>query len=396
MLIGPTCRRCGSWPSCSPGSRACGGGPARRPPRRGRGPELALLDALAADAAAGHVAPHPLTAGAVGALLAAGLGRDPEPEFVSACHRATAGNPFLVGQLVAALAEDGVAPTAGAGARIETLGARWAGRWILGRLGRLPPPAQQLARALAVLEHGELAHAAALAGLDEEAAVAAADALRPPGSSRRDGRCGSRTRSCAPASIRSWARPSGRPGTGRAARVLAAAHAEHERVAEHLLAADPAGDPWVVDRLVSAAAMPRARARPSRRPSTCGARSGAARVRPPARRLLLELGMPRTTRATRAASSTCKPRSKPPRTHARGSPPPWRSGTPSARQPLRGGAGRTRSGAGADLRRGRAAGAEDATEALAASVATFSAVTAAPTPAASAPRAGARKARRPP
>jgi DNA-binding CsgD family transcriptional regulator len=222
-------------------------------PGEATGAEGALLGTLSADAAVEHLAPQPLSESAVGGLLAAGLGRNPEPAFVAACHRATAGNPFLVGQLVAALAEDGVAPSAEATARIETLGARWAARWILVRLGRLPAPAQQLARALAVLEHGELAHAAALAGLEADTAVEAADALAAAGI-------------LTPGRPLWFAHPIVRAGVyselgtaeraashRRAARVLADAHAEHERVAEHLLAADPVGDLWVVDRLVGAA-----------------------------------------------------------------------------------------------------------------------------------------------
>jgi DNA-binding CsgD family transcriptional regulator len=216
-------------------------------------PGLELLATLTTDPATRRVTPAPLGAASVGRMLAAGLGADPEPAFTAACHRATGGNPFLVGQLVAGLAEEGTAPTAGAVTRIETLGARWAARWILLRLARLHAAAAPLARALAILERGELADAAALAQLDGAAAVAGADALAGAGI-------------LAPGRPLAFAHPIVRAGVygeigqaeraaghRRAARLLADAGAAEERVAEHLLAADPVGDAWVVERLVAAA-----------------------------------------------------------------------------------------------------------------------------------------------
>ena len=117
----------------------------------------------------------------------------------------------------------------------------------------MPPTERQLARALAILEHGQLTHTAALAGIDGDAAVAAADALVGAGI-------------LAPRRPLEFVHPIVRAavysdiGTAeradahrRAARVLAEATDAPERVVEHLLAADRAGDSWVVTRLVTAA-----------------------------------------------------------------------------------------------------------------------------------------------
>ena len=91
------------------------------------GPGLALLEGIAGDPATSLLAPSPLGEGSVRRLLSDGLGREPDGAFAAACHRATGGNPFLVGQLVQALAEDDVVPDAASAARVESLGARSAG-----------------------------------------------------------------------------------------------------------------------------------------------------------------------------------------------------------------------------------------------------------------------------
>ena len=255
------------------------------------GAALALLSALTGDAAAELVTPAPLTLEGVGRLVAEGLERDPEAGFVVACRHATGGNPFLVGQLVVALQEDSVAPVDAAAARIETLGARWAARWILLRLGRLPPPAARLARALAVLEQGELSPAAALAGLDAHDAVAAADALVAAGIVAR-GRPLGFVHPIVRTGIYADIGPAERARAHRAAaRLLAEAHAPDELVVEHLLASEPSGDGWVVERLVGAA---RAAAR-SGAPELAAVYLRRALAEPPAASersaLLLELGI---------------------------------------------------------------------------------------------------------
>ena len=71
--------------------------------------------------------PGPLSHVGVGRLVAEPRAGARAP-VRARCAQATGGNPFLVGQLVVALKEDGIAPSDDAAARIETLGARWASR----------------------------------------------------------------------------------------------------------------------------------------------------------------------------------------------------------------------------------------------------------------------------
>jgi len=155
--------------------------------------------------------------------------------------------------LVAALRDDGVAPVASAAGQVEHVGARTVGRWVQARLARLPAPAGRLARALAILERGELATAAALAGLDADSAHLA-DLLAGAGiveSSRPLAFVHPIVRAGVYAEIGAADRAAGHR---RAAELLAAAGTSDMRVAEHLLSAPAAGDPWVVERLRAAAA----------------------------------------------------------------------------------------------------------------------------------------------
>jgi DNA-binding CsgD family transcriptional regulator len=212
-----------------------------------------LLGLLLADPLARVLRPAPLSAGAVGRLVEEGLGHAPAPAFAAACQRTTGGVPFLVRELVAALHEEGVHPTSAEAQRVEALGARSIGRAMLVRLGRLPLVAVQLARAVAVLETAELAQAADLAGLDVDAAAAAADLLVAASI-------------LGPRRPLSFVHPIVRAGIleelppvermrahRRAAELLAVRQDSAERVAEHLLATEPAGDAWTVARLTEAA-----------------------------------------------------------------------------------------------------------------------------------------------
>jgi DNA-binding CsgD family transcriptional regulator len=260
--------------------------------RRGEGgAATAFVDGLAGDASARVVDPSPLSAAAVAQLIERGLGSPPDPVFVAACHRATGGTPFLVHQLVAALREDGVEPTAAAATSVEMLGARGLGRWIVARLDRLAPATARLARAVAVLEAGELDHAAALAGLERGDAAAAADTLEAAGI-LAPGRPLAFIHPIVRAGIYEELGSAERARSHReAARLLAEAHAPGEQIVEHLLASDPAGEAWIVDRLVSVA---RAAAR-SGAPETAAVYLARALAEPPApeqrSRLLLELGV---------------------------------------------------------------------------------------------------------
>ena len=68
-----------------------------------------------------------------------------------ACHRATGGNPFLLGELIGELAADEVRGTEEDATRVPGFGSERVGRAVRRRLRRLPPEALAIARAVAVL-----------------------------------------------------------------------------------------------------------------------------------------------------------------------------------------------------------------------------------------------------
>ena len=205
----------------------------------------------------------PLSAEAVAQLVQATLGSDAQPAFCSTCHEVSGGNPFLLGELTAALEHDGVAGRASDAPLVRELGLEGVARATLLRLARLPPAAASLARAVAVLGDGaDGRHVAALSGLGRHELDEAADAL---------GRAGilearlplrfvhplvrNAIYSDVPAAERDRAHRA-------AADLLAAEGVAPERVALHLLATEPQADPEVVEVLSKAAGRSLARAAP--------------------------------------------------------------------------------------------------------------------------------------
>ncbi len=244
------------------------------------GTEAGLLTTLTTDSSADVIHLAPLTKASVVRLLEAGLGRAPNQDVVDTCLRVTQGRPFLVRELVSALTEGGI------GSDVEGVG-----RSVRLRLGRLPEHAGRLARALAVLEQSDLLQAARLANLEELVAADAADLLATAGileSGRpltfvhplvRDG-----TYSELSSSERAQ-------GHRRAAELLAEQAGADARVAEHLLVSEPAGDHWVVERLIAAARAARKQGAPDS--EAVFLRRALAEPPPPGDRsaLLLGLGM---------------------------------------------------------------------------------------------------------
>src|SRR5262249_61502042 len=109
-------------------------------------------------------------------------------------------------------------------------------------LRRLPDPARRLARALAVLERSDLVQAARLAGLDEADAAAAAEQLVNAGIVDPGlplGFVHPIIRSALHSSLSGAERAHAHR---EAARVLFDFPGAQERVAQHLLATEPAGD----------------------------------------------------------------------------------------------------------------------------------------------------------
>lgn len=255
------------------------------------GTDAELLATVTTDPAAEVIRLPPLTRTAVAELVQSRLGGAPDPAFVDACHGATRGTPFLLRQLLEALSDEGIAATAEAAGEVERIGARTVGRSIRLRIDRLPEHGGRLARALAILEQGDLLQAARLAGLDDAEAAAAAELLETAGIVN-PGRPLTFVHPIVRSGIYSELSAADRTqGHSRAARLLAEQPGEHEHVAEHLLVSEPAADRWVVDHLVEAA---RAAARHGAPESVAVYLRRALDEPPPVAdqpALLLELGM---------------------------------------------------------------------------------------------------------
>ena len=232
----------------------------------------------------------PLTTRGVATLVAAGLGVELEPQFATACWEATGGTPFLVRTLVEALREEGVAPVTSSAAKVQNIATATLGRWAMLRLARLGSDPASLARAVAILERAELDQAARLAGLAPLDGARAVQLLVRAGVLDEAPLCFAHPLVRA-AVYREMTVTERAEAHGRAAWLLAEAHASPARVAEHLLATAPAGDARVVEQLQAAAWEATARGAPE---------SGAAYLRralteppPPEVRadVLLELGV---------------------------------------------------------------------------------------------------------
>jgi DNA-binding CsgD family transcriptional regulator len=134
-----------------------------------------LLDELLAEPDALRLVLRPLGPDSVATLVRGSI-PDAGDAVCAACFAASAGNPFYLRELLRAVPAGDVPDVAEAihAASVPAVGDR-----ILRRVARLGDPAVGLARAMAVLDDGgRLAHAAALAGIDERAAADLAARLR--------------------------------------------------------------------------------------------------------------------------------------------------------------------------------------------------------------------------
>jgi len=198
--------------------------------------------------------PPPLSVAAVAEIVGKRLSEQADDEFPSACHRATGGIPFLVGELISAVATQSIRPGADSVAHLGEIGPRTVARAVLQRLARTSEAATKLARAVAVLgTDARLGRAAELAGIPREAAVDAADALTAmdilkPGSPLEF------VHPIVRGAIYEDLRPAARANAhAKAADVLAAEGAEHHAIAAHLLLTEPEQRPDTVRALRSAA-----------------------------------------------------------------------------------------------------------------------------------------------
>jgi DNA-binding NarL/FixJ family response regulator len=231
-----------------------------RPPRPGQSSLLAEL--LAADGVE-VLCPGSLSEPGIAQLICEGLGAQPDPAFVSACARATGGNPFLLRELIFDLAAAGVAPVVAQAAGLAERVPTQVERAVLARLGRLDQAAVRLAQAVAVLgERSGLRVAAALANLDINTTATAADAL-VTAELLAEGRplrfMHPLVRSAVYDQMPSGARSKAH---ARAARLLVGEGAAPEQVAAQLLACEPVGDPNAVQALRAAAVAALAKGAP--------------------------------------------------------------------------------------------------------------------------------------
>ena len=212
-----------------------------------------LLVALRADPRATLIEPASLSDEAVGTLVRCALGADADPEFCAACARASAGNPFLVRELIAELEVEGVGPVVANLSRVESVRIESVSRAVVARLNRLGTDSRNLARAVAVLENASLRQASTLAGMAAPCARRAADRLIS-------------AQIVAPAASLAFVHPLIRravyeripaaalaDGHRRAGLLLAAEGARSTRVGAHLMRGEPAGDSTVVALLRDAA-----------------------------------------------------------------------------------------------------------------------------------------------
>ena len=142
--------------------------------------EPSLLDEITNRPGTIALSPQPLSEAGSADLVRSQLGGGAEEPFWQACHRATSGNPLLLGELLKTLRAERVQPDAAHVNVVRHIGPRAVARTVLLRLSRLAANAVGVARAVSVLGDGASASAvAALAGLEEpEVADAAFDLTR--------------------------------------------------------------------------------------------------------------------------------------------------------------------------------------------------------------------------
>jgi DNA-binding CsgD family transcriptional regulator len=224
------------------------------------GPQRKLTRRLAAHPLAVRLALEPLSAAAVAQLVRGELGDGATDSFCAACWEATGGNPLFVRALVTGVRERGGAVDDDAAPRVPEIGAEALARAVLARIDALPDGARELAQAVAVLGDGvSLGQAAALGGMDEEAAVRPLDALTAAGLLEHVAGV-SFAHPIVRGAVESGMDPSQRATAHRrAARLLRGAGADAERVASHVLVGGGGADGWAAEVLREAAARAAAR-----------------------------------------------------------------------------------------------------------------------------------------
>lgn len=219
------------------------------------GPQRPLLAQLVATPLVQRIEVLPLSAAGSARLLRARAQAHLAPELARRCHEAAGGNPFYLTAVARAMGEYGVLQVETALAQAAVPFPEIVSRAVLDRLRALGPDAVAVVRAVAVLgQDADLASVTALAGTSEEQTATAVRAAQDAGLLRPqlpllavqhplvhdivygDLTALERTRL-----------------HKEAARQLAGAGAEPERVAAHLVATEAGDDIWVVESLLDGA-----------------------------------------------------------------------------------------------------------------------------------------------
>jgi DNA-binding SARP family transcriptional activator len=214
-----------------------------------------LPGTLTTDPSVVRIRPTPLTENGVADLVRQALGEKPQEEFTAACHRATAGNPLLLRQLLRALHARGTRPDAAHCSVVTETGSRAVSGLVLGRIAQLPDAARAAAQAVAVLGDGAatLAEVAALMELPEAEAARAIVPLVEAEILREGHPYGFVHPLVGDVIYRELPPGERQLRHERAARALSAGGAPPQRTAAQLLLAPHRGDPGVVDVLCAAA-----------------------------------------------------------------------------------------------------------------------------------------------
>jgi len=211
-----------------------------------------LLHALRGTAGATIISPAPLSQEGVAALVRDRLSDQAAVEFCDACGRATGGNPFLLGELLADLVARELPASAVTPELVAQVSPESVRRVVLGRLDRLGAETGALAQAVAVLEHASVREAAELARMDQEAAVAGADQLLSAGILTAEPL--TFVHPLLRLAVYEQIPPARRADDHRrAALSVAASGGSPLAVGSHLLRASPSGDQEVVELLMNAA-----------------------------------------------------------------------------------------------------------------------------------------------
>ncbi len=256
-----------------------------------------LVGELAADPAAQLLRPAPLSTAAVGAVVRSQLSPAAEDAFCTACHDACGGNPFLLGELLGELRAADAHGLAAEAADVERVAPRSVQRSVIARIDRLGAQARAVARAVAVLGDGApAALVAPMAGLDAALVGRSADALAAAGVLE----AALPLRFVHPlvrnAVYADLGRAEAAAAHEHAARLLERDGGDPERIALHLLEAEPGEDAGDVAVLVEAAQRALARSVPDAAVAYLR-RALAERAGPDARRPALRTLVSAATRA---------------------------------------------------------------------------------------------------